>query len=163
MSSSKPNPFHVLGLPVSAEDGAVVERYEELALVSGGPDDRALAEWAKDELTGRPETRRLHEVFEPPGADYRGDDLRALVRKYGRSPLPQGVLAQSVETPAPEHFDLAAVMRHWLETRPPSGVLGALPTPDAEDLGIRRALIQAPVSLRLTDKPPLEVRDVLFG
>ncbi|WP_066947830.1 hypothetical protein [Streptomyces lushanensis] len=146
----KPNPFHVLGLPVSASDQEVAERFQELAVI-GTQEAGALAEWAKDELMGRPETRELHALLEAPGADYRGERWEDFARQYGRRPDAFDTSSERPEPPRVSDFDLAAVARRLLD-----GML----TPPAVD--IRAALDNAPVPLRL-ERPPLEVRDVLFG
>ncbi|MEV7426078.1 MULTISPECIES: J domain-containing protein [unclassified Streptomyces] len=146
----KPNPFHVLGLPVSASDEEVAERFRELAL-TGTQDAGALAEWAKDELMGLPETRELHVLLEVPGTDYRGERWEDFARQYGRPPVAFDARSGPAEPPRAADFDLTAVARRLLD-----GML----TPPAVD--IRAALDNAPVPLRL-ERPPLEVRDVLFG
>lgn len=146
----KPNPFHVLGLPVSASDEEVAERFRELA-VTGAQDAGALAEWAKDELMGLAETRELHVLLEAPGADYRGERWEDFARQYGRPPVAFDASWGRPEGPRAADFDLAAVARLLLD-----GML----TPPTVD--IRPALDNAPVPLRL-ERPPLEVRDVLFG
>ncbi|WP_127358786.1 hypothetical protein [Actinacidiphila soli] len=146
----KPNPFHVLGLPVSASDEEVAERFRELA-VTGAQDAGALAEWAKDELMGLPETRELHVLLEAPGADYRGERWEDFARQYGRRPVAFEGQSGQTEAPQATDFDLAAVARQLLD-----GML----TPPTVD--IRPALDNSPVPLHL-ERPPLEVRDVLFG
>ncbi|MFD5031756.1 hypothetical protein ACFWM0_15260 [Streptomyces sp. NPDC058405] len=146
----KPNPFHILGLPVSASDEDVAERFQELAVI-GTQDAGALAEWAKDELMGRPERRELHVLLEAPGAEYRGERWEDFARQYGRRPDAFDGPSGRPEAPRASDFDLAAVARLLLD-----GML----TPPTVD--VRPALDNAPVPLRL-ERPPLEVRDVLFG
>ncbi|WP_149829143.1 hypothetical protein [Streptomyces tailanensis] len=148
----KPNPFHVLGLHVSASDEDVAERCRELAL-TGPQEAGALAEWAKDALMGFPETRELHVLLEVPDTDYdRGERWDDFARQHGRRPVAfDAGSGPPAEAPRAADFDLAAVARRLLD-----GML----TPPAVDL--RPALDHAPVPLRL-ERPPLEVRDVLFG
>ncbi|MFE7839420.1 hypothetical protein ACFU53_26210 [Streptomyces sp. NPDC057474] len=145
----KPNPFHVLGLPVSAGDEEVAERFRELSL-TGTQDAGALAEWAKDELMGLPETRELHMLLEAPGADYRGDRWEDFAKRYGRRPVAFDA-GSGAEAPRAADFDLAAVAQRLRD--------GMLTPPDVD---IRPALDDPPVPLFL-ERPPLEVRDVLFG
>ncbi|MEV6591033.1 hypothetical protein [Streptomyces acidicola] len=147
----KPNPFHVLELPVTADDRAVVERGRELALVADTDEERALAEWAVAVLTGRPETRRLHEVLEVPGTDYRRERGEEFARLARRSPVDPEALAGGVEPPGPDDFDVPAAVHLLLEN---------LLTPPIVDVG--PALTDAPVPFRL-GTPPLRVSDVLFG
>ncbi|QFR01158.1 hypothetical protein F9278_38835 [Streptomyces phaeolivaceus] len=146
----KPNPFHVLGLPVSAGDEEVAERFRELSL-TGAQDAGALAEWAKDELMGLPERRELHALLEAPGADYRGDRWEDFAKQYGRRPVAFASRQGPAEAPRAADIDLAAVARRLLD--------GMLTPPEVD---IRPALDHPPVPLYL-ERPPLEVRDVLFG
>ncbi|WP_200308009.1 hypothetical protein [Streptomyces adelaidensis] len=146
----KPNPFHVLGLPVSVGDDEVVERFRELAL-TGAQDAGALAEWAKDELLGLPEKRELHVLLEAPGADYWGDRWADFAQRYGRRPVAFDTRSGRAQAPRAADFDLAAVARRLRD--------GMLMPPEVD---IRPALDDAPVPLYL-EQPPLEVRDVLFG
>ncbi|MDT0341984.1 hypothetical protein [Streptomyces litchfieldiae] len=148
----KPNPFHVLGLPVTADDETVVEHARDLALVAEAREERALAEWAKDELTGRPETRRLHAFLEAPDTDYRAERWDDFARRHRRPPVTPGSLTGNAAPPTAGDFDLAAVVRLLVE--------GLLTPPDVD---VRPALQAAPVPFRLPERPPLEVRDVLFG
>lgn len=147
----KPNPFHVLGLPVTASDQEVAERFQELAM-TGEREAGALAEWAKDELLGLPERRELHVLLQAPGADYRGEAWEDFARQYGRRPAPFDA-GPGGRAPAAgaEHFDLAALARGLLD--------GMLVPPEVD---VRAAAACAPVPLR-PGPPPLEVRDVLFG
>jgi hypothetical protein len=146
----KPNPFHVLGLPVSASDEEVVQRFQELA-VTGAEDAGPLAEWAKDELMGLPEKKELHVLLESPGADYRGERWEDFAGQYGRRPVAFDGQSGRPAPPRTTDFDLGAVARMLLD--------GMLTPPDVD---VRPALRSAPVPLYL-ERPPLEVRHVIFG
>lgn len=146
----KPNPFHVLGLPVSAGDEEVAERFQELSQ-TGTQEAGALAQWAKDELMGRPEKRELHVLLEAPGTDYRDGPWEVFAGQYGRRPVAFDARSGRAEAPRAADFDLIAVARRLRD--------GMLTPPDVD---IRPALDDAPVPLYL-ERPPLEVRDVLFG
>ncbi|MDT0447081.1 hypothetical protein [Streptomyces johnsoniae] len=148
----RPNPYHVLGLPVTADDEAVVEQARDLALIADEHEERALAEWAKDELTGRPETRRLHAFLEAPATDYRADRWADFARKHRRGPVTPAALRRAAGPLGPEDFDLGAAART---------AAGALLAPPEAD--VRPAVEAPPVPYELPERPPLEVRDVLFG
>jgi hypothetical protein len=145
----RPNPFHVLGLPVDASNEEIVERSEELAQTAGTSEERDLCVWARGELITHPRTRRRHESTEPRHTDYeRERRWEDFARAYRRSPATGRGSADS--RLLPEDFDLAAVVRvlaRWLVEAEPDG-LGPLfhAMPTAAD-GV----------------PGLEVRDVLFG
>jgi hypothetical protein len=156
--TTKPNPFHVLGLPTDADAGTVVRTSQDLAKTRTSREERALAEWAEAELTGRPETRLRHELLEPPGADYLTERWDDFSRRYGAGALPRGALNAADTTLRTADFDLAAVLRQLVEAElaPP-----AAPGPPVVD--VRPALEHPPAPFDLPDEPPLEVRDVLFG
>jgi hypothetical protein len=144
------NPFHVLGLAVSADTESIVERGEEL-IDTGTPEEGKLVHDAKSELLRRADTRVLHELLEVPGADYRNDTWERFVTAHRAVPVDAAELAALTGAVRAEDFDLPELIRLFLERhlRPPE--------PD-----IAPALREAPEPAEL-DRQPLEVRDVLFG
>jgi hypothetical protein len=144
------NPFHVLGLTVSADTETIVERGEEL-IDTGTPEEGKLVHDAKSELLRRADTRALHELLEVPGADYRNDGWERFVTAHRAVPVDADALAALTGAVGAEDFDLPELIRLFLEHR--------LEPPEAD---ITSALREAPEAPEL-DRRPLGVRDVLFG
>jgi len=151
----RPNPFHVLGLPVDTSNEEIVQRAEELTQTARNDEERDLYVWARGELITHPRTRQRHESTEPRHTDYqrerRWEDFE---REYRRSsvllrPLSgQGAGDSRLRL---EDFDLAAVvliLTRWLT--------------EAELDGLAPLFQTVPVSAA-DGVPRLEVRDVLFG
>lgn len=161
--TGKPNPFQVLRLPTSATTKEITERGDELSVIAE-PDDQPLYRWAVEELITHPLTRLRHELYEAPATDYEDQDWENFLRKYKRNPSRRGDLAGQVQgtlptvmedVPLPElaDFDCGALMELLLD--------GLLTVPEVE---ITPALLESPWQPDPEpDKPPLEVRDVIFG
>ncbi|MEV2217807.1 hypothetical protein AB0H86_41355 [Streptomyces sp. NPDC050997] len=141
----RPNPYHVLGLPVDADQQTVVEHGED-GIKTGSDEERDLYDWAMRELIGHPHTRLRHALTEPPRTDYRDARWRRFARPYRTAPVDLGAPGL-----VPDDFDVAEIVRQVVREllRPlPDGAHAVLedPSPAADD-----------------PEPELEVHDVLFG
>ncbi|MFF1360294.1 hypothetical protein [Streptomyces sp. NPDC058297] len=147
-ANRRPNPFHVLGLPVDATKAHIVERAEEGIQTASTAQDRDLYNWAMRELILNRRDRLRYEVTEPPGTDYRDRRWDAFARAHRTYPEDLG--GQNLR---PEDFDLPQALRRTvraLATAPVAGTGDALRT--------------TPAAAHAQDEEPeLEVRDVLFG
>lgn len=144
------NPFHVLGLPTSADEAKIVERVEELHHELSAA-DLVAAQAAKTALLTDPAVRRLHELLEVPGARYGDEEWDTFVRRNGRLPVDAETLLAGSRPPMPGDFDLAAI----------AGLLAAaLLDPLPVDPG---PALREPPCRPGPGGPPLEVADVLFG
>jgi hypothetical protein len=147
----KPNPFHVLGLPVDATDEEIVERAHELSELAETDDERLRVLDAQRELITHRSRRLLHQVLEVPRAHYRDRDWDEFAHRNKRDPVDRNALAESAKPLRREDFDVRAVLGLVLDEllRPPP-------------LDIRPALSNPPV---LPDRgaPPIEVSDVVLG
>lgn len=144
------NPFHVLGLPATADTAQIVERVEELHHELSAA-DLVTAQAAKTALLTDAATRRLHELLEVPGAQYGDDEWDTFVRRNGRLPVDADTLLAGSRPPQPGDFDLAAIaalLADMLLDPPPADPGPALRDPPC-DPG--------------PGGPPLEVSDVLFA
>ncbi|MEU4526076.1 hypothetical protein AB0F52_46075 [Amycolatopsis sp. NPDC024027] len=144
---AKQNPFHVLRLPREATAAEVGRRENDLCLRG---EDGQLLRWAREELTVHPAVRRVHELLEVPGTDYRDEQGR----KFGRPDRPRPVDLAALAAGSPplraSDFDLGAVVGLLLDE---------LLSPPVADL---RPAAAPPVPP--TDgPPPMEVHDVVFG
>lgn len=147
-ANRRPNPFHVLGLPVDATEADIVERAEEGIQTAPTAQDRELYDWAMRELIRNPRTRLRYELTEPPGTDYR-DRRWAFFARTHRT-YPAGLGGQNL---SPEDFEVPRALRRTVRA------LAQAPLTDTGD-----ALRTAPQAARVHDQEPeLEVRDVLFG
>ncbi|MBO2445703.1 hypothetical protein J4573_01230 [Actinomadura barringtoniae] len=146
----RPNPFHVLGLPADADRESIVERGQELSDLAETDADRDLYQWAVGELVHDASARRMHELLEAPGADYRDERWARFGRRYRRNPADLRALREDGTLRAAD-FDLSAVIGVLLDW--------SLDPPTVNSVA---AVQGVPVSPELGD-PPLEVADVLFG
>lgn len=144
------NPFHVLGLPLEADNETITRRGQELSDTADTDEERQRFGWAVRELIGDAATRRLHELREAPGAAYRDEQWADFDRRHRRNPANLDALAEGGTLSAAD-FDLGAILDQLLD---------ALLTPPAVDLaaGVRHAPLPPELG-----SPPLEVTDVLFG
>jgi hypothetical protein len=148
---TRPNPFHVLGLPTGATDEEVVHRGQELCELAESEEDSRLARWAIQELTTHPFTRRLHALLEVPGAEYGEQEWARFERRNRRNPVDLAALADGAPPLRPGDFDLRAVL---------GLVLDDVLSPPEIDL--RPAVEHAPFPPG-PGAPPIEVSDVIFG
>jgi hypothetical protein len=144
------NPFHVLGLPVDADNETIARRGQELSDLAESDTDRERYGRAVRELIGDPGARRLHELLEAPGAAYRDERWAEFDRRHRRNPANLDALAGCGPLRTAD-FDLSAIIRRLLDE---------LLVPPAVDLaaGVRSAPVPPDPG-----PPPLEVSDVLFG
>jgi hypothetical protein len=145
----RPNPFHLLGLPIDASTEQIVERSEELAQTAVDAEDRDRCVWARAELITHPRTRRWHESTEPRHTDYeREDRWEDFLRTYRR--VPRTARGSGESRLLPEDFDLtpvAGILMQWLT--------------EAEPDRLAPLFLALPIAADGT--PWLAVRDVLFG
>jgi hypothetical protein len=149
-STAKPNPFHVLRLPIEATKAEIVRRGEELSQFASDAEIVTIRE-AVAALITHPDVRRRHELLEVPGARYRTDEWASFERKHRKNPVDLDALAAGSRPLAPADFDPVAIIGLLLD-----GLL------QPSDPDLRPALQHAPVPPGPAG-PPLEVRDVLFG
>jgi len=160
--TGKPNPFQILRLPTNATTKEITERGDELSVIAE-PDDQPLYRWAVEELITHPLTRLLHELYEVPETDYEDQDWESFLRKYKRNPsrrvnvagqMPSTILTPTEDAALPNlaDFDFGALMELLLD--------GLLAVPEVE---ITPAMLDSPWQPDPDpNKPPLEVRDVIF-
>lgn len=157
------NPFHVLGMPVSASRDELLVRADELSRGCGNDEDRMLIAWAKGELTTDPLLRARYERAEPRGTDYaRQQRWEDFVRDFTRNPVTTQSLADDGggrdgagdgdgSRLRPEDVELPAAVRILIRQAADAGLdfldplFQTLPADDVD--GVSR----------------LEIRDVLFG
>lgn len=149
--TNKPNPFQVLGLPVDATKKEIKERGEELSDLAETDELRLLYRWAVEQLFTNPRTRLEYELFEIPNAQYEDQQWEDFARAHRKNPVNLAVLVKSAPPARLEDFDLAALIRLFLD--------GVLTIPEAD---ISVAIDGSPF-LPGYGPPPLEVRDVIFG
>ncbi len=151
ISSEKPNPFKVLGLPADAGNEDIVERSQELVDLGGTDEKAQLYRWAVEELITKSITRLEYELFEIPGTRYENLEWETFTRKNKENPVNLNALIEETSIPSLRDFDMAALIRLFLD--------GLLTLPDVD---IKAAVESLPFQ---PDKgpPPLEVRDVIFG
>lgn len=147
--TDRPNPFHVLGLPVAADRRTVVETGEDGISTAGSDEERALYDWAMRELLSHPHTRLRYALTEPPGTDYRDERWRQFARPYRAAPVDR-----TAPRLGPEDVDVIDV------TEAVRRVVRELlrPLPDGA-----HAALEDPWPVPDDPEPELEVRDVLFG
>lgn len=142
----RPNPFHVLGLPVDVTEQTIVEQAEEGIQTAGTAQERELYDWAMRELIGHPHTRLRHELTEPAGTDYRDRRWDAFARRHRANPA--DLKAHRL---GPDDFDLPEAVRRVVRE-----LLTAAPE------GSREALEALSASVG-EQEPEMGVHDVLFG
>lgn len=148
------NPFHVLGLPVTAADDVLARQYERLARRVGQAEEaQARLRRAWEDLRTNPLERALHELLEMPDTAYaeREDEWRGLARENRRNPVEAAGLAALAPDPASVDVDLGAVLEL---------LAGALASP--REAIVRDAVTQPP-SLPGAGVPPLRIADVIVG
>jgi hypothetical protein len=145
-ASRRPNPFHVLALPVDADRQDIVERGED-GLKTAPEDERELHDWAMRELISNERTRQRHALTEAPGTDYRDRRWEKFARRYRTAPA--GPRTRQL---GPEDFDVPEAVRAILREL-------LRPLPD----GTRTALQDLSPTPGDDPEPELEVGDVLFG
>lgn len=147
---SAANPYHLLGLPVDADNETITRRGQELADLADSDAERDRYVRAVRELIGDPVTRRLHQIREVPGAAYRDEQWSDFDRRHRRNPAAAGKPAGGAGLRAAD-FDLVAII---------DGLLDDLL--EAPDVDLAAGIRNAPVKPRPAPPPP-EVADVLFG
>jgi len=150
VSSAKPNPFHVLRLPIAATNAEVVRRGEELSQSVSDAELVTVREAVAAIIT-HPDVRRRHELLEVPGTRYRTEEWADFEHTHRKNPVDLDALAAAGRPLTRADFDPAAVIGLLLD--------GLLRPPDPD---LSPALEHAPVPPG-PPGPPLEVRDVLFG
>ena len=146
ISEDKPNPFQILGLPADATKADIVARGQELYDTAETDEQRQLYRWAKEQLLTNPRTRLAYELFELPDTQYENLEWENFIRTHKRRP----VRPETVSSPGIEDFDVGALLQLLLQDM--------LAVPEAD---ITAAIHAVPFALKR--KPPLEVRDVIFG
>jgi hypothetical protein len=150
IAEDKPNPFQVLGLPTNASKKDIVDRGEELYVTAETEEQRLLYRWAKEQLLTNQHIRLLYELFELPDTRYEDLEWEEFVRKYRRNSLHLDALVKDAPPIGLEDFDITALIRLLLQG------MFTVPEIDIDDI-----LKRSPFAPR--SRPPLEVRDVLFG
>ena len=147
----RPNPFHVLALPVDATTEEVVERSHERAELATSDAERHLVVEAQRELITNPVTRLSHELLEVPSTAYRDQEWRTFEHRNRRAPVDRELLTAAAIPLRRADVDVRALVTSVLDDllRPP-------------DVDIRPALANPPVR-PTRGEPPFEVSDVLFG
>lgn len=147
----RPNPFHVLALPVDATIEEVVERAHERAELATSDEERHLVVEAQRDLITNPVTRLSHEVLEVPSTAYRDQEWRVFEHRNRRAPVDRAVLTAAATPLRRTDVDVHALVTAVLDTllRPPV-------------VDVRAALTDPPVR-PTPGEPPFEVSDVLFG
>jgi hypothetical protein len=150
-AGAKPNPFHVLGLPVDATETEIVHRGQELVELAETAEETQLARWAIQELSTHPATRRVHELLEVPDPQYRQEEWERFERRNRRNPVDLDALAEGSPPLRTKDFDLRAILGLLLDD-----VL----SPPPVDL---RPAVENPPVPPAAGAPPIEVNDVVFG
>lgn len=145
------NPFHELGLAVSATPGEIVRQGEERVELAESDEAARAARRAVTELNTHPRDRARYELLEVPDTDYSDEAWERFARRNRRNPVDLDALAGSAQPLRVTDFDLRAVVGLLLDD---------LLTPPAVDIG--PAVRNAPEP-PVFGPPPLEVRDVVFG
>ena len=151
VSTDKPNPFQVLGLPADATNEDIVTRGQELCELAETEDRRLLCRWAIEQLITKSSTRLEYELFEVPGAQYEDLDAEPFYRRNRRNPVDLGALARAAPPPCLEDFNLATLIGMLLD--------GLLKVPETD----LQAIVDSCPFDAGYGPPPLEVRDVIFG
>jgi hypothetical protein len=146
----KPNPFQVLRLPINATNKEIVERGQELYDTAETDEERQLYRWAKEQLLTNMRTRLEYALFELPDTQYENPEWETFIRKYQKNPVPPNALMEEAPPNFLAAFDVPALLQMLLED------IFTVPEPD-----INAAINGSPFLPRI--RPPLEVRDVIFG
>ncbi|HTJ69773.1 MAG TPA: hypothetical protein VL551_19710 [Actinospica sp.] len=144
------NPFHVLGMPISASRDQILARADDLARIAATDEDRNLIAWARHELTTDPVLRARYERTEPRATDYaRQERWEAFVHDFTPNPITPSdtsgphLGAEDVDLPSAAKILIHRAADAGLDSLDP--LFQTIPTQDAD--GVSR----------------LEIRDVLFG
>ena len=146
----KPNPFQVLQLRVDATKREIVERGRELYDTAETEEQRQLYSWAKEQLLSKPSVRLEYELFEAPETQYEDIELDNFMRQYKKLPISPDALLRDAPLLNKDDVDIARLIELLLQD--------VLTVPEGD--------INVPLhmsSYKPEPKPPLEVRDVLFG
>jgi hypothetical protein len=146
----KPNPFHVLRLPTTATKREIVERGQELYDTAETDEERHLYRLAKEQLLTAVHTRAEYALFEPPDTQYENVEWEQFIRKYKKNPLSPETLLEGITPIGLEAFDLPELLDLIFQE------ICNVPEPD-----INVAIHGSPFTPKI--RPPLEVRDVIFG
>jgi hypothetical protein len=149
------NPFHVLGLPVTASEEQVARQYERLAKRAGQAEqEQARLRRAWEDLRTNPLQRGVHELLEMPGTVYREreDEWRGLARENRKNPVDAAGLAMQA---APDLGSVGIDLRAVLE-------LLAISLANQREAIFRDGVAQPP-ELPGAGAPPLRVADVVIG
>lgn len=146
----KPNPFQVLRLPISATNKEIVDRGQELYDTAETDEERQLYRWAKEQLLTNPRTRLEYALFELPDTQYEDSEWEDFVRRYKKNPIQLDSLDERTSVNGLEAFNMAALLELLLQG------MFIMPEPDIDE-----AINGSPFMPRI--RPPLEVRDVIFG
>ena len=149
--TNKPNPFQVLRLPVNATKKEIKEQGEELSDLAETDELRLLYRWAVEQLFTNPRTRLEYELFEVPDAQYEDQRWEGFARAHRKNPVNLAVLVKESSPACLEDFDLAALIRLFMD------FILIIPKADIS------AAIDGSPFLPGYSRPPLEVRDVIFG
>lgn len=152
-ASDELNPFEIVGLPIDANDAAIIARGRTLLQTAESDEQKQLYRRAIDELTTRASTRLRYELFEVPDTQYEAEReaWSAFARRHKINPVRRTALAKETPALGLEDFNLEALLGLLLD-----GFL----TVSAAD--ITSAIQESPFA-REAITPPLEVRDVIFG
>ena len=148
------NPFHVLGLPVTASDEEVARQYGKLARKSGSDrQEQARLRRAWEELRINPLQRGLHVLYEMPDASYgeREDEWRTFRRENRKNPVDLAALAAQSPGPDDLDFDVRATVVMLAD---------CLASPGQ---AIVRAALAQPPALPGAGAPPIGMSDVIIG
>lgn len=150
IDADKPNPFQVLKLPTNVTKKEIVERGRELYDTAETEEQRQLYSWAKEQLLSKPLVRLEYELFEAPETQYEDTERDNFVRKYKKLPISPDALLSGASPLEKEDVNMGELIKLLLED--------VLTVPEG-DITIPLHLS----SFKPEHKPPLEVRDVLFG
>ena len=150
INAEKPNPFQVLKLPTNATKKEIVERSRELYDTAETEEQRQVYSWAKEQLLSKPLVRLEYELFETPETQYEDTELDTFVRKHRRLAIAPDVPLRDAQPIKKEDVSMSELIELVLQD--------ILTVPEGD---ITIPLHQS--SFKPAHKPPLEVRDVLFG
>ena len=150
IDDDKLNPFQVLKLPTNATKKEIVERGRELYDTAETEEQRQLYSWAKEQLLSKPLVRLEYELFEAPETQYEDTERDNFIRKYKKLPISPDALLRDAQPLSKDDVNIAQLIELLLQ----------------DVLTVPKGDINVPLhlsSFKPEHKPPLEVRDVLFG
>lgn len=160
-ASEAPNPFQVLGLPVTATDEEIARQYNRMCRAR--PDRQSEFRRAWDELRSNPAARRAHALLEMPDTDYREreNDWRSFERRNRKNPVDFAALA--ADSPAAGPAGTGTTGTGTTGTGTTAFVTAALDSllrpPDADIA----ALAVHAGAFREAEAPPIGIADVISG